>query len=126
VARQLLGMTLKHLRAAVVTLVIVGGLPGTGKSTLSAAVAGRLGFAVLSSDQIRKELAGISPDDHHPRRRARAAVTAGAQRHPPARSRAHLAAHPAVHAARVTLEQRRLREVAAKVISLAATFWAAV
>lgn len=65
VARQLLGMTLKHLRAAAVTLVMVGGLPGTGKSALSAAVAGRLGFAVLSSDQIRKELAGISPDDHH-------------------------------------------------------------
>ena len=62
VARQLLGMTLKHLRAAVVTLVMVGGLPGAGKSTLSAAVAGRLGFAVLSSDQIRKELAGISPE----------------------------------------------------------------
>jgi aminoglycoside phosphotransferase family enzyme/predicted kinase len=66
VARQLLGMTLKHLRAAVVTLVMVGGLPGTGKSALSAAVAGRLGFTVLSSDQIRKELAGISPDDHRP------------------------------------------------------------
>ena len=65
VARQLLGMTLKHLRAAAVTLVMVGGLPGTGKSALSAAVAGRLGFTVLSSDQIRKELAGISPDDHH-------------------------------------------------------------
>jgi aminoglycoside phosphotransferase family enzyme/predicted kinase len=64
VARQLLGMTLKHLRAAVVTLVMIGGLPGTGKSALSAAVAGRLGFTVLGSDQVRKELAGISPDEH--------------------------------------------------------------
>lgn len=66
VARQLLGMTLKHLRAAAVTLVMIGGLPGTGKSALSAAVAGRLGFTVLSSDEIRKELAGISPEEHPP------------------------------------------------------------
>jgi len=65
VARQLLGMTLKHLRAAAVTLVMIGGLPGTGKSALSAAVAERLGFTVLSSDQIRKELAGVSPGEHH-------------------------------------------------------------
>jgi aminoglycoside phosphotransferase family enzyme/predicted kinase len=66
VARQLLGMTLKHLRAAAVTLVMIGGLPGTGKSALSAVVAGRLGFTVLSSDEIRKELAGVSPGEHHP------------------------------------------------------------
>src|ERR1019366_3249110 len=65
-ARQLFCMTLRHLRAAAVTLVMIGGLPGTGKSTLSAAVAGPLGFTVLSSDRIRKELAGISPDEHHP------------------------------------------------------------
>jgi aminoglycoside phosphotransferase family enzyme len=35
-----------------------------------------------------------------------AGETAGAQRYPPARPRAHLAAHPALHAARVTLRQR--------------------
>ena len=39
-------------------LVLVGGPPGTGKSALAGAVADRLGFAVLSSDRIRKELAG--------------------------------------------------------------------
>ncbi|HEY7146766.1 MAG TPA: AAA family ATPase, partial [Streptosporangiaceae bacterium] len=42
-----------------VTLVVVGGLPGTGKSALAGAVAGRLGFTVLNSDRIRKELAGL-------------------------------------------------------------------
>ena len=52
-------MTLAHLRAGAVTLVLVGGLPGTGKTTLAGALADRLGFTVLSSDRIRKELAGI-------------------------------------------------------------------
>jgi predicted kinase len=52
-------MTLDHLQAGAVTLVLVGGLPGTGKSTLAGALAGRLGFTVLSSDRIRKELAGV-------------------------------------------------------------------
>ena len=45
-----------------VALVLVGGLPGTGKTTLAGAVADILGWAVLSSDRIRKELAGIPPD----------------------------------------------------------------
>ena len=57
-ACQLADLALRHLRAGAVTLVLVGGLPGTGKSALAGAVAGRLGFAVLSSDRIRKELAG--------------------------------------------------------------------
>jgi uncharacterized protein len=41
-------------------LVLVGGLPGTGKSTLSARLAERLGFRVIRSDVVRKELAGLS------------------------------------------------------------------
>ncbi len=39
--------------------MLVGGLPGTGKSTVSEALAERLGAVVLSSDRFRKELAGI-------------------------------------------------------------------
>ena len=58
-AWQLAGMTLDHLRAGAVSLVLVGGLPGTGKTTLAGALADRLGFTVLSSDRIRKELAGV-------------------------------------------------------------------
>jgi len=58
-ARHLAEVTLRHLRAGAVTLVLVGGLPGTGKSALADAVAGRLGFTVLNSDRIRKELAGL-------------------------------------------------------------------
>jgi uncharacterized protein len=54
-ARQLAALALRHLHAGAVTLVLIGGLPGTAKSAL----AGRLGFTVLNSDWIRKELAGI-------------------------------------------------------------------
>ncbi|MFD8722980.1 AAA family ATPase [Streptomyces sp. NPDC059629] len=58
-ARRLAAMTLRHLRTSSVCLVLVGGLPGSGKSTLSGALADRLGVTLLSSDRIRKELAGI-------------------------------------------------------------------
>jgi aminoglycoside phosphotransferase family enzyme/predicted kinase len=42
-------------------LVLVGGLPGTGKSTLAQSLAQRAGFEVIRSDAVRKELAGSSP-----------------------------------------------------------------
>jgi predicted kinase len=45
-----------------VRLVLVGGLPGTGKSTLAAALGPALGATVLRSDVVRKELAGLDPD----------------------------------------------------------------
>ncbi|TQM36907.1 AAA family ATPase [Pseudonocardia cypriaca] len=54
-------IALRHLRAGAPRLVLVGGLPGTGKSTLSGALADRFGAVVLSSDRVRKELAGIDP-----------------------------------------------------------------
>ncbi|GDY29807.1 bifunctional aminoglycoside phosphotransferase/ATP-binding protein [Gandjariella thermophila] len=54
-------LALRHLRAGEVRLVLVGGLPGTGKSTLAGQLADRLGMVLLSSDRLRKELAGISP-----------------------------------------------------------------
>ncbi len=41
-------------------LVLVGGLPGTGKSTLAQELATQAGFAVIRSDQVRKELADVS------------------------------------------------------------------
>jgi aminoglycoside phosphotransferase family enzyme/predicted kinase len=58
-AWKLAAMAMDHLQAGAVTLVLVGGLPGSGKTALAAALAGRLGFTVLSSDRIRKELAGV-------------------------------------------------------------------
>jgi aminoglycoside phosphotransferase family enzyme/predicted kinase len=52
---------LAHLRAGAVTLVLVGGPPGSGKSTVAGAVADRLGMSVVSSDRVRKEASGIAP-----------------------------------------------------------------
>lgn len=43
-------------------LVLIGGLPGTGKSTLARGLAERGGFAVIRSDLVRKELAGLPSD----------------------------------------------------------------
>lgn len=44
-------------------LVMVTGLSGTGKSTLASQIARHTGFVHLSSDAVRKELAGLSPDE---------------------------------------------------------------
>jgi uncharacterized protein len=54
-------LTASHLRQGRVPLVIVGGPPASGKSTLAAALADRLGAVMLSSDHLRKELAGLDP-----------------------------------------------------------------
>lgn len=58
-ARRLAAAALRHLRTSAVGLTLVGGLPGSGKSTLSGALADRLGVTLLSSDRLRKELAGL-------------------------------------------------------------------
>src|SRR5262249_20569256 len=47
-------------------LVLVGGLPGTGKSTLARGLAERAGFEVIRSDVVRKELAGASEGIYTP------------------------------------------------------------
>jgi aminoglycoside phosphotransferase family enzyme/predicted kinase len=52
-ARGLLGLALDHLERGRVRLVLVGGLPGTGKSRLAAALADRLPVIVLRSDELR-------------------------------------------------------------------------
>lgn len=57
--RALLALTLAHMEAATVRLVLVGGLPGTGKSTLAAGLAEAFGWDLLRSDVVRKELAGV-------------------------------------------------------------------
>ena len=61
-ARLFADQARRHLEAGAVTLTLVGGAPGTGKSTVAGALADRLGMVVLSSDRIRKELAGLDPE----------------------------------------------------------------
>jgi aminoglycoside phosphotransferase family enzyme/predicted kinase len=63
-AARLLDMCLAHLEAGRVRLVVVGGSPGTGKSTLARGLGEALGATVLRSDEVRKELAGV-PAGHH-------------------------------------------------------------
>lgn len=54
-------IALDHLRRGQVRLALVGGLPGTGKTTVAGALADELGAVLLSSDRLRKELAGRDP-----------------------------------------------------------------
>ncbi|MFF1682933.1 AAA family ATPase [Streptomyces sp. NPDC058256] len=61
--QRLVVTALRHLRTSAVGLTLVSGLPGSGKSTLSGALADRLGVTLLSSDRLRKELAGIPADE---------------------------------------------------------------
>ncbi len=58
-ARALHRMALQHLEPGQVALVLVGGLPGTGKSTVAAGLSDALGWTLLRSDEVRKDLAGL-------------------------------------------------------------------
>ena len=51
-----LSQALDHLRSGTVRLVLVGGGPGTGKTTLSHALADRVDAEVISTDDVRREL----------------------------------------------------------------------
>ena len=56
----LFDLALAHLEAGRVRLVLVGGAPGSGKSTLSAALGDELGAVVLRTDEVRRR-ADLSP-----------------------------------------------------------------
>jgi uncharacterized protein len=53
-AKGLQTLALDHLRRARVKLVLVGGLPGCGKSTLAAGIAAATGLKLLRSDALRQ------------------------------------------------------------------------
>ncbi len=54
-ARELHALALRHVRRSRRVLVLVGGLPGSGKSTLAAALAAETGWALVRSDEVRRE-----------------------------------------------------------------------
>jgi aminoglycoside phosphotransferase family enzyme/predicted kinase len=62
-ARQLHALAAEHLDRGRVRLVLVGGAPGTGKSTVAARLAEETGWALLRSDEVRTELASLPPAD---------------------------------------------------------------
>jgi aminoglycoside phosphotransferase family enzyme/predicted kinase len=63
-AGSLMRLCREHLRGGRVRLVLVGGLPGTGKSTIARGIERPLGAVVLRSDVVRKELEGVEPGSH--------------------------------------------------------------
>ena len=62
----LVRVALGHLEEGRVRLVVVGGPPASGKSTIAGAVADRLGATLLTSDRVRKEVHGRDPCRHAP------------------------------------------------------------
>jgi aminoglycoside phosphotransferase family enzyme/predicted kinase len=70
-ARDYLERALAYLEPPPARLIALGGVSGTGKSTLARALAPRLGQApgavVLRSDVVRKRLHGVAPGDRLPR-----------------------------------------------------------
>ena len=65
-ARSYLELAAQFLRPRSCRLVAIGGLSGTGKSTLAAALAPNLGARVLRSDVIRKRLFAVAPETRLP------------------------------------------------------------
>jgi uncharacterized protein len=65
-SRKYLGLAHRFLRPAPCRLIAIGGVSGTGKSTLAAALAPKLGLRpgarVLRSDVTRKLLLGVEPE----------------------------------------------------------------
>ncbi len=55
-AGQLQGLALHHLLRARVRLVLVGGLPGCGKTTLATGLGAATGWTVLRSDEFRAQI----------------------------------------------------------------------
>jgi predicted kinase len=79
-AGRYLGRALAYLRPVAAVVVAIGGLPGSGKSTVARALAPGLGAApgavVLRSDEIRKRRFGVAPEQALPKSAYRPAVSA--------------------------------------------------
>jgi len=63
-ARAYHAQALDHLRRARPTVLLLGGGPGTGKTTLAARLGERLGWLTIECDTLRKDLQRIDHHDH--------------------------------------------------------------
>jgi aminoglycoside phosphotransferase family enzyme/predicted kinase len=64
-ASRHLALALRYLEApGAPLLVLVGGAIGSGKTTVSGALADALGAAMVSSDRVRKHRLGLAPGEH--------------------------------------------------------------
>ena len=52
-------LCLRHLEKAELSVIMVGGSPGTGKTTLSEGLSSELGHILLTTDELRKDLVGL-------------------------------------------------------------------
>ena len=79
-SRSYLAAAIAYLQPAIPLIVAIGGLPGTGKSTLARALAPELGPApgalIPRSDEIRKRLFGVLPEAKLPPQAYAASVSA--------------------------------------------------
>ena len=60
-AARLLEIAGDHIHRAQVQVVLVGGEPGTGKTTLAHKLGAKPGWVTISTDETRKDLAGLAP-----------------------------------------------------------------
>jgi aminoglycoside phosphotransferase family enzyme/predicted kinase len=64
-ARMYQRLCLDQLERARLRIILVGGGPSTGKTTLATALGEQFGCAVLSTDELRKDLAAVERTEHH-------------------------------------------------------------
>ena len=64
-ARRYHDLTVNHLERARLRVIVVGGGPGVGKSTLAQNLGAHYGYPVLASDEVRKDVTMTGRDEHH-------------------------------------------------------------
>lgn len=63
-ARRYHDLACNHLERARLRMILVGGGPGVGKSTLAQNLGAHYGYPVLATDEVRKDVARASRDEH--------------------------------------------------------------